>query len=319
MSWGIETQGFFGRLPIDDDYDNLVFHSQGSREVSTGYQTIPMVSRGVPSLIVAARHPGLDVALLGYTSDEHGTTGVRVYVRGNGRFYWRLFQASYPLPTSGWGMVVYNASGKQTFHSDHRYADVKNSQDYLGATGRPLAGRYYLFNTPATPTFEYQTYFDSWYDERYSYQQTGTRQVSRQVRVYRCWTEWGFVNGRYQSYQVCGYVWETEWYDEPVYGWVVTGYWVYVISRLYCTKHVPMVRHSTSDHISEYRHRTHNWALCYDNSFSYFDPTSRVYNAVDQLWVYRSFQPVYTGHLQWLASPSYYGISGHANKLIMME
>lgn len=318
MSWGVETQGFFGRLPIDDDHDNLVLHSEGSRQVSTGYQTITMTSRGNPDFIVAARHPGLDVALLGYTSDAHGTTGVRVYIRGNGRFYWRLYQPSFPLPSVGWGMVVYNASGRQTFHSDHRYADVKNSQRYLGTSGIHLAGSYYLLNSPATPTFEYQTHYDSWYTEQRSIRQIGTRLVMRQVREYRCWTEWGYFGGRYQSRRVCGYVTEWQWVEEPEYGVVVIAYHVFVDTAIYCAKHVPMVRHSASDHVSEFRYRTHNWAECYFDRFNYVDRVSPVYSPLG-LWVYRTFAPIYTGHLRWLASPSYYGITGHDNKLVIME
>jgi len=317
MSWGVETQGFFGRLPIDQDFDNLVYRKQGSRWLGTGYHVIPLESRGVASLVVAARHPGLDVALLGYTNDAYGTTGIRLYVRGTGTFYWRTYESAYPLPVQGWGMVVYNVGGKQTFHSDHRYADVKNSRYYIGSSKMPLSGHYYLLNTPATPTFEYETYQNSWYSEDIRYRQTGTRRVYRSFREYQCWSESGFVNGRFQSWQECGYVTVWRWVEEPTYGFVTVGYWVSVEAIVYCTKHISMVRHSSDDTLSEYRHRTHNRQTAYSWFYRYYDSVSPIYQGGN--WVYREFLPVYQGHLRWLTSPAYTGITGHSNKLIMLR
>lgn len=317
MSWGVETQGFFGRLPIDQDFDNLVFRQQGSRQLGTGYHVITLESRGIGSLVVAARHPGLDVALLGYTQDAYGTTGIRIYVRGSGAFHWRTYEDAYALPAQGWGMVVYSAGGKQTFHSDHRYADVKNSRHYIDASRMPLNGHYYLLNTPATPTFEYTTYQNSWYSEDTRYKQTGTRTAYRNVYRYVCERVSGIVDGRFQSWTECGNQWVRESYEVAVYNFVTVGYWVSVEAFVYCTKYVSMVRHSNDDYLSEYRHLTHNNQAAYRWFRRYYDSVSPIYSGGN--WVYREFQPAYQNHLRWLTSPTYTGITGHSNKLIMMR
>jgi len=319
MSWGVETQGIFGRLPIDQDFDNLIFRKQGSRWLSTGYHVLTLESRGVASLVVAARHPGLDVALLSYTNDAYGTTGVRLYVRGSGRFYWRTYQDAYPLPANGWGMIVYSASGKQTFHSDHRYADVKNSRYYIGSSRLPMRGHYYLLNSPATPTFEYETQNNSWYYDHRSWEQTGTRQVYRQVYEYNCRYEYvyDYSSGRYVNQRVCGYSYVYKWVTEPTYGYVVVGYTVHAEAKVLCTKYITLVRHHADDYVSEIRHRTHNRATAYFWATSYYDSVSPAWNG--ESWVYHQFNPAYQGHLKWLASPSYAGITGHSNKLVMLR
>ncbi|WP_280568284.1 hypothetical protein [Chromohalobacter sp. 296-RDG] len=317
MSWGVETQGFFGRLPIDQDFDNLVYRDQGSRQVGTGYHVIPLESRGVESLIIAARHPGLDVALLSYTNDASGTTGIRIYVRGSGTFYWRTYESAYPLPLQGWGMVVYNGD-KQTFHSDHHYADVKNSRYYIGSSKMPLNGQYYLLNSPATPTFEYETYQNSWYQEDRSYQQTGTRTVLKTRREYQCNYESVYVYGEgYQRQQVCDWVTIRYNEEEPVYGFVTVGYWVSAEATVYCTKNISMAHHSHDDMLSETSYQTHDRQAAYAWSIRYYDPVFPSYTGSN--WVYDEFQPAYQDYLKWLAAPTYTGITGHDNKLIMMR
>lgn len=319
MSWGIETQGFFGRLPIDQDFDNLVYRNQGSRQVGTGYHVIPLESRGVESLVIAARHPGLDVALLSYTHDASGTTGMRIYVRGTGTLYWRTYESAYPLPLQGWGMVVYSGD-RQTFHSDHRYADVKDSRYYIDSSKMPMNGHYYLLSSPATPTFEYETYHNSWYQEDKRHRQTGTRDVLKTRREYQCNYEYVYVYGEgYQRQQVCDWVNIRYTEEKPVYNFVTVGYSGNVEAIVYCTKSISMARHAHDDTMSETSYQTHDRKAAYVWRTQYYDRVSPTYNAIDQVWVYTKFQPVYQDHLKWLRSPNYTGITGHDNKLIMMR
>lgn len=317
MSWGIETQGFFGRLPIDQDYKNLVLRKSGARAVGPGYQVISIEPGQGKSIIVAARHPGLDVAFLGHTFGSEGVTGIRVYIVGSGTFYWRSYEDSYPLPETGWGMVVYGPGGGQSFHSDHIYADVKNSRSYVGGSRIPLGGAYYLLNTPATPVFEYDSSSSYSIREDKSYQQTGTRRVLKPKRVYECWYKSGVVDGRFTSWRECGYVTKMVWIEEPVYGFVTVGYWVTLLSIVYCRKKLALVRHETSENVSEKTVVTHNWKPAWNFQSTTYNRSSPTYIGPD--WMGVTFRPVYEKHLSSLRSPAYSEITGHKNKVVVIK
>lgn len=314
MSWGALVNGINGRLPIDDDFDNLVYRDQGSIGVSDGIHDITLESHGIASLIIAARHPGVDVALLSYLSDGRGTTGMRIYVEGSGRLYWRSYEAASPI-SGGWGMEIRNAGGKQVFHSDHRYADVRDSRFELGGSGYLASGHFYLFNAPTVPLFEYKTNIDVSVRADRRYQQTGTRRVRRTRRDYQCWYENQYVPGSgYERVRVCGYVTEVYYEDQPVYDWVTVGWWTYTSRAVLCRKTLAMTRHGGDDYLSSYQNVLADWQTCYTDDIQQYTMSSQALGP-------QVFPPDYMNALNSVASgtAATNRITGHNNRLILME
>ncbi|MCE3025720.1 hypothetical protein [Salinicola sp. DM10] len=314
MSWGALVNGINGRLPIDDDFDNLVYRGSGARRVGEGIHDIQIEPRGVPSLVVAARHPGLDVALLSYLSDGQGTTGVRVYVRGAGTLYWRTYQPATPI-SGGWGVEIRNAGGQQVFHSDHRYADVRDSRSELGGTGYLAGGHYYVFNAPAVPAFEYTTQVTATTQADRRYQQTGTRKVRRTRREYQCWYEYQYVPGSgYQRVRTCDWVTVEYFEDQPIRDWVIVGWWTYTTRAVLCRKTLAMTHHSTTDYLSRYSHRLSDWAVCFEETLSQYTRSSQPFGP-------QQFPPDYMSALGRVTNGTVASgrIEGHNNRLILVE